>query len=267
MPLLEAARIGDDPSAFDVLAVTYKDFRRDALQLHRPPRCDLSRRCSTPTEPSPAATACSGIPQTWFIDADGVVRDRVYGITSKRCARRTARRAAPTVRRRASASLFPAEAAGREQAAPRRPTRRARRARPSGTAAVVSTARTVSESAAAGSSLAIASSAAGQLVERVRHAAEEQQHEEQRVRRGEVRLGAQRAGHEQSDAGERDRAEQAAGRARGRRPPVTSQPSASPVDDDQRRTARLRAASTVAVLATSSPPRESGVDPSRFSTP
>ena len=62
---------------------------------------------------------------------------------------------------------------------------------------MVSTARTVSESAAAGQQLRDRFERGGQLVERVRHAAEEQQHEEQRVRRGEVRLGAQRPGHEQ----------------------------------------------------------------------
>ena len=48
----------------------------------------------------------------------------------------------------------------------------------------------------------------GQLVERVRHAADEQQHEEQAVGRGERGFGSERPGHEHPDAGERDRAEQ-----------------------------------------------------------
>jgi peroxiredoxin len=81
MPLLEAAR-SERPGAFDVLAVTYKDFRPDAISFTD--RLGVTYPALYDTDGTVANRyGVSGIPQTWFIDADGVVRDRVYGITSK----------------------------------------------------------------------------------------------------------------------------------------------------------------------------------------
>jgi cytochrome c biogenesis protein CcmG/thiol:disulfide interchange protein DsbE len=81
MPLLEAARTAR-PGAFDVLGVTYKDFRSDAIRFTD--RLGVTYPALYDTDGVVADRyGVSGIPQTWFIDADGVVRDRVYGITSK----------------------------------------------------------------------------------------------------------------------------------------------------------------------------------------
>ena len=131
----------------------------------------------------------------------------------------------------------------------------------------VSTARTVSDNAAAGSALANVSHRVGQLGERVRHAAEEQQHEEQPVGDREVRLGPQRAGEQHADAGERDRADEEQHhrerRARRSRPTRARCPVSTMSDrlhDFEREHVRASSRS-------SSPPRDSGVEPSRFSTP
>ena len=81
MPLLEAARSAR-PGAFDVLAVTYKDFRSDAISFTD--RLGVTYPALYDADGTVAGRyGVSGIPQTWFIDANGVVRDRVYGITSK----------------------------------------------------------------------------------------------------------------------------------------------------------------------------------------
>ena len=82
MPLLEAAHT-DDPNGFDVLAVTFRDLRADAVQFTD--RLGVTYPALFDTDGKVGDRyGVSGIPQTWFIDADGVVRDRVYGITSKR---------------------------------------------------------------------------------------------------------------------------------------------------------------------------------------
>jgi cytochrome c biogenesis protein CcmG/thiol:disulfide interchange protein DsbE len=81
MPLLEAAH-ADQAGAFDVLAVTYKDFRSDAIRFTN--RLGVTYPALFDTDGTVADRyGVSGIPQTWFIDADGVVRDRVFGITSE----------------------------------------------------------------------------------------------------------------------------------------------------------------------------------------
>jgi thiol-disulfide isomerase/thioredoxin len=80
MPLLEQAH-KHHPEQFDVLAVTYKDLRGDAV--------DFTRRLGVtfPAMYDEGAVSdryrISSIPQTWFIDANGVVRERVFGITSR----------------------------------------------------------------------------------------------------------------------------------------------------------------------------------------
>ncbi len=82
MPLLEAAHTGD-PNGFDVLAVTFRDLRADAVQFTD--RLGVTYPALFDTDGNVGDRyGVSGIPQTWFIDADGVVQDRVFGITSKR---------------------------------------------------------------------------------------------------------------------------------------------------------------------------------------
>ena len=80
MPLLQQAH-KEHPEKFDVLAVTYKDLRGDAI--------DFTHRLGVtfPAMYDEGAVSdryrISSIPQTWFIDANGVVRERVFGITSR----------------------------------------------------------------------------------------------------------------------------------------------------------------------------------------
>ena len=120
----------------------------------------------------------------------------IFGVDRRPQRRSTPRsakhRSASTLSRRRS--LLPAEEAGGERAGRAIAQTTSTTSSPVGNVAPgSSTPRTLSESAAAGSALATASSASGSLRERVRHAAEEEQHEEQAVRGGEVRLGPQRA--------------------------------------------------------------------------
>jgi thiol-disulfide isomerase/thioredoxin len=80
MPLLQQAH-KEHPEKFDVLGVTYKDLRGDAI--------DFTHRLGVtfPAMYDEGAVSdryrISSIPQTWFIDANGVVRERVFGITSR----------------------------------------------------------------------------------------------------------------------------------------------------------------------------------------
>jgi cytochrome c biogenesis protein CcmG/thiol:disulfide interchange protein DsbE len=81
MPLLDAAARahGDDLS---VVAVSYDDLRRDAAAFVE----RLGVSFPTLFDPDDAVArrfGVRGIPQTFFIDAQGVVRDRVFGITSE----------------------------------------------------------------------------------------------------------------------------------------------------------------------------------------
>jgi cytochrome c biogenesis protein CcmG/thiol:disulfide interchange protein DsbE len=81
MPLLQRAE-RDDPSRFGVLAVSYDDLAGDSrdfverLGVTFPVGLD-------PDGQVKRAYGVTGIPQTFFVDANGVLRDRVYGITSK----------------------------------------------------------------------------------------------------------------------------------------------------------------------------------------
>jgi cytochrome c biogenesis protein CcmG/thiol:disulfide interchange protein DsbE len=81
MPLLEEA-LADMPEAFAVLAVSYEDLERDSrdfvdrLGVTYPVALD-------PGGDVKDAYGINAIPQTFFVDADGVLRDRVYGITSR----------------------------------------------------------------------------------------------------------------------------------------------------------------------------------------
>jgi peroxiredoxin len=81
MPLLESAH-ADRPGEFDVLAVTYEDFRSDAERFTE--RLGVTYPALYDTDGIVADRyRVTGIPQTWFIDESGIVRDRVFGITSQ----------------------------------------------------------------------------------------------------------------------------------------------------------------------------------------
>jgi cytochrome c biogenesis protein CcmG/thiol:disulfide interchange protein DsbE len=81
MPLLEEA-LTDMPGEFGVLAVSYEDLERDSrafvdrLGVTYPVALD-------PDGDVKDAYGINAIPQTFFVDADGVLQDRVYGITSR----------------------------------------------------------------------------------------------------------------------------------------------------------------------------------------
>jgi cytochrome c biogenesis protein CcmG, thiol:disulfide interchange protein DsbE len=81
MPLLERAH-RDDPHGFGVLAVSYDDLARDSRAFVR--RLGVTYAVGLDTDGQVRrAYGVTGIPQTFFVDANGVLRDRVYGITSK----------------------------------------------------------------------------------------------------------------------------------------------------------------------------------------
>ena len=80
VPLLEAAsrRAGD---ALQVLAVSYEDRPADSAAFLE----ELGVTFPAFVDPDRSVASTYGvrtIPQTFFIDADGVVRDRVFGITT-----------------------------------------------------------------------------------------------------------------------------------------------------------------------------------------
>jgi peroxiredoxin len=82
MPLLQQAH-DDTPDRFGALAVSYDDLAGDSRDfVHR-----LGVTFPVGLDPDgqvKRAYGVTGIPQTFFVDANGVLRDRVYGITSKR---------------------------------------------------------------------------------------------------------------------------------------------------------------------------------------
>ena len=85
MPLLETAH-DERPDAFDVLAVSYDDLRGDSVRFTD--RLGITYPALFDGDGTVADRyGVTGIPQTWFIDADGVVNNRVYGITTQACAR------------------------------------------------------------------------------------------------------------------------------------------------------------------------------------
>jgi len=81
LPLLEAAH-DERPHDFEVVAVSFEDLRRDSkafaarLGVKYPALFD-------PDNGVAHAYGVRGIPATFFIDSDGVIRDRVHGITSR----------------------------------------------------------------------------------------------------------------------------------------------------------------------------------------
>jgi peroxiredoxin len=82
MPLLQRAH-DDDPNRFGALAVSYDDLAGDSRDFVR--RLGVTFPVGLdPDGQVKRAYGVTGIPQTFFVDANGVLRDRVYGITSKR---------------------------------------------------------------------------------------------------------------------------------------------------------------------------------------
>jgi cytochrome c biogenesis protein CcmG, thiol:disulfide interchange protein DsbE len=78
LPLLEKTR-NADREAFAVLAVTYRDLRGDTEDFVD--RLGVTFPALFDGEGDVArAYGVRAIPQTFFIDADGVIRDRVFGI-------------------------------------------------------------------------------------------------------------------------------------------------------------------------------------------
>lgn len=81
LPLLEAAH-DKQPHDFEVVAVSFEDLRRDTeafvkrLGVKYPALVDGDNDVAH-------AYGVRGIPATFFIDANGVIRDRVHGITSR----------------------------------------------------------------------------------------------------------------------------------------------------------------------------------------
>jgi peroxiredoxin len=81
LPLLEAAH-EKQPNDFKVVAVSFEDLPRDSkafvkrLGVKYPALFDGGNDVAH-------AYGVRGIPATFFIDSDGVIRDRVHGITSR----------------------------------------------------------------------------------------------------------------------------------------------------------------------------------------
>lgn len=79
-PVLREA-LAERPGEFEVVAIAYQDLERDSREF-------LEETGATwPSLVDPGgkvarAYGVTGIPQTFFVSADGVVRDRVFGVTS-----------------------------------------------------------------------------------------------------------------------------------------------------------------------------------------
>jgi cytochrome c biogenesis protein CcmG/thiol:disulfide interchange protein DsbE len=84
MPLLEAAHAEDDQ--FEVVAVSYEDLRGDSVAFVDRLGVTYPAVFDEDTDVA-AAYGVHGIPQTLFIDAEGVVREKVFGITTEEAVR------------------------------------------------------------------------------------------------------------------------------------------------------------------------------------
>jgi cytochrome c biogenesis protein CcmG/thiol:disulfide interchange protein DsbE len=83
LPVLEQfAR--DDAGRLHVAAISYQDLRSDSVDFVR--RLGITYPALLDDSSAPVARryGVRGIPQTVFVDARGVVRGRVYGVTSRR---------------------------------------------------------------------------------------------------------------------------------------------------------------------------------------
>ena len=257
--------------------------RRDGLEDRRrhvprhPRRLAALRAASTtPRGRSPrAATAIRSaraygvraMPQTFFIDRDGTIVARFFGSAEPR-AGLDAEIAAIVRPLTGRASLLPAEAAGRERAARRSPRRASTSELADGKVrrAVEHAADALGERRGREQPWRRPPAPSGSRASGYAIPPRKSRTQEQPVGRGEVGLGPQRPGHEHADARERDRADSSSPSA-GRIPAGRLPPERDADGDDHDRLHAPRSRARCAVFAASSPLRDSGVDPSRLSTP
>jgi cytochrome c biogenesis protein CcmG/thiol:disulfide interchange protein DsbE len=81
MPLLQEA-LDERPGEFDVLAIGFRNLPKDDARWLAGENITIPS-LQDPDHEVALAYGVRGIPQTFFIDADGVIRDRVFGITSR----------------------------------------------------------------------------------------------------------------------------------------------------------------------------------------
>ena len=195
------------PGKFVVLGVDAKDIESDAKDFAKEKKATWPIVVDSNNDVA-KAYGIGAVPQTFFIKPNGKVALRYYaGISGRQVARRDRedrRRRRPTE--------------------PRHSSQRNQRAAASGAATAHTSSTTSSptgndtpgrEHGAHGlrergrrQQLGDGLDRVGQLGQRVGHAAEEEQHEEQAVGEREVGLRAQRAGHEHPDPRERHRADE-----------------------------------------------------------
>ena len=144
-----------------------------------------------------------GLPQTFFIGADGTDRERVSSasVGGRRSRRRSSRRSPPSLGD-APSSLLPAEPAGRGERRGDRPRRRAPASSPTSSDApgVEHAAHALRQRRGGQERWATASSASGSRSSGYAIPPRNSSSEEQAVGDREVRLGAQRARHQHPDA-------------------------------------------------------------------
>jgi cytochrome c biogenesis protein CcmG/thiol:disulfide interchange protein DsbE len=81
MPLLQAA-LDEHRGELDVLAIGFRNLPADDARWLRAEGITIPS-LRDPGREVALAYGVRGIPQTFFVDADGVIRDRVFGITTR----------------------------------------------------------------------------------------------------------------------------------------------------------------------------------------